>query len=88
MTIAAKSGGPDFGTSASDGVGRQNNKRRQGLGDSSGLPMRKCPGVKTSIPSSQDKGISGLLLRQASTCVKTVVNSSKVSLMLDTIRFK
>ena len=51
--------------------------------------IRKCPGVKTLIPSSsQDKGTSGLLLRQASICVKTVVNSSKVSFMLDTIHFK
>ena len=33
MTIAARSGGPDFDISASDGGGRQNDKRRQGLGE-------------------------------------------------------
>ena len=86
--ITARSGGPDFGISASDGGGRQNDKKRQGVGDLNGFPMRKCPGVKTSIPSSsQDKWTSGLLLRQASICVKTVVNLLKVSLTLATICF-
>ena len=33
MTIAARSGGPDFGRCASDGGGRQNDKRRQALGE-------------------------------------------------------
>ena len=56
---------------------------------SSGRPMRKCPGVRTSMPSSSHSAdMRGLLLRQASICVSTVVNSSNVSLTPATILFK
>ena len=42
--------------------------------DSSGRPIRKCPGVSASMPSSSEQmGTRGLLLRHASICVKIVV---------------
>lgn len=42
-----------------------------------GFPMRKWPGVSTSIPSdSSGRGVSGLEFRQASICVKVVASSS------------
>ena len=54
---------------------------------SRGLPMRKCPGVKASMPSSSSgRGTSGLLLRQASIWHKTVESSSKLSFTLPMIR--
>ena len=54
---------------------------------SRGLPMRKCPGVKASMPSSSSgRGTSGLLLRHASIWHKTVESSSKLSFTLPTIR--
>lgn len=57
-------------------------KERSGR-DSRGRPIKKCPGVNASIPSSsQGKGAKGLLLRHASTWVRMVVNSSKVNLVL------
>ena len=47
-----------------------------------GRPVRKCPGVNTSTPSSLLCGItpSGQLLRQASTSARRVGISSKSSL--------
>ena len=55
----------------------------------SGRPIRKCSGVRVSIPSSlSGSGTSGLLLRQASICVSTVYNSSKVSLTLPTTHLR
>ena len=54
---------------------------------SRGLPMRKCPGVKASMPSSSSGRVtSGLLLRQASIWHKTFESSSKLSFTLPTIR--
>ena len=47
-----------------------------------GRPTRKCPGVRTSIPSWLWLVVAhrGLELRQASICVRMVENSSKSSL--------
>lgn len=47
-----------------------------------GFPIKKWPGVSTSIPSSLKEliGTSGRLLRHASTCARIVENSSNVSL--------
>ena len=57
--------------------------------DSIGFPIRKCPGVRAStLSESQDNGVRGRLLRQASTCVRMVVNSSKVNFVLATTRFR
>ena len=57
--------------------------------DSNGRPIRKWPGVSASIPSpSQGSGVSGLELRQASTCVSMVLSSSNVSLASPVIRLK
>ena len=51
--------------------------------------MRKCPGVKSSIPSdASGKGVNGLELRQASICVSTVVISSKVNFVTPTTFFR
>ena len=55
----------------------------------SSRPIRKCPGVRVLIPSSlSGSGTSGLLLRQASICVSTVYNSSKVSLTSPTTHLR
>ena len=40
------------------------------------------------MSESQDNGVRGRLLRQDSTCVKIVQNSSKVNFVLATTRFK
>jgi len=58
---------------------------------SSGRPIRKWPGVSWAIPSSSFESSDvkrGLELRQASIWHKTVVISSKVSLLSPTIRFR
>ena len=53
------------------------------------MTNEKCPDVNTSIPlSSHGVETSGLLLRHASTWVRTVVSSSKVNLTLEVICFK
>ena len=47
----------------------------------SGLPIKKCLGVNTSSASdASGRGVSGREFKQASTCTKMVVNSSKFSL--------
>ena len=60
----------DIGSRDSGGSGKAVN----------GFPMRKWPGVSTSIPSeSSGRGVSSLEFRQASISVKVVANSSYVS---------
>lgn len=46
-------------------------------------PIRKCPGIRTSMPSSSGVflGTSGWLFKHASICAKIVDNSSNVSFM-------
>ena len=57
--------------------------------DMMGLAIRKFQGVKASMPSSTcGKRARSLLFKQDSICVRTVVNSSKVNLVLPTIRLK
>ena len=55
-----------------------------------GLPMRKCPGVRASMPSSpaDSRGVRGRLFKHASTCVRMVENSSNVSLVLPITFFR
>ena len=55
-----------------------------------GFPIKKWPGMSTSIPSSSAELIrtKGRLLRHASTCVRIVENSSNVSLIGETTRLK
>ena len=52
-----------------------------------GRPIRKCPGVSTSTPSSLqwEMTSNGLLLRQASICERTVVSSLKFNWEFPTI---
>lgn len=53
------------------------------------LPIRKSPCIITSTMSeSHDNNVRGQLLRQASTCVRMVVKSSKVNFVLATTRFR
>ena len=54
-----------------------------------GRPIRKCPGVNASIPSSSHvMSTSGRLFRHASIWDKMVISSSKVNLTLLVTRFK
>ena len=56
---------------------------------SEGLPMRKCPGVRTSTTSSSHcRGVSGRLFKEASIWVRTVDISSNVNLTLAVLRFR
>ncbi len=52
-----------------------------------GQPIRKCPGVRTSMPSLSGKLTDtwGRLFKHASMCASTVVSSSKVNFTLPTI---
>lgn len=57
--------------------------------DVSGLPIRKCAGVKGHRSfGSEEKGVMGLELRIASTCVKRVDSSSNVKCLSPNILVK
>jgi hypothetical protein len=80
---AARNDVPDTDKDAIDGVQTSIYRRTEDLGSGravNGFPIKKWPGVSTSIPSSGELiGTNGRLLRHASTCMRIVESSSNVN---------